>query len=62
MNKKWLEAIKSGYDCSGDTVFLGCGMLDGEVSPEAVVQIPLAMMNRHGLIAGACRESGKSPH
>ncbi len=53
MNKKWLESIKSGYACSGDTVFLGCGMLDGEISPEAVVQIPLAMMNRHGLIAGA---------
>ena len=28
-------------------------MHDGEVAPEAVVQVPLSMMNRHGLIAGA---------
>ena len=29
------------------------GVLDGKVVAEAVVQIPLRMMNRHGLIAGA---------
>jgi DNA helicase HerA-like ATPase len=26
---------------------------DGEVHPDAAVRIPLAMMNRHGLVAGA---------
>jgi DNA helicase HerA-like ATPase len=28
-------------------------MLDGEIVPAAVVQAPISMMNRHGLIAGA---------
>ncbi len=31
----------------------GPGMLDGALVPEAAVRLPLAMMNRHGLIAGA---------
>ena len=28
-------------------------MLDGELHQDAAVRIPLAMMNRHGLVAGA---------
>ena len=31
----------------------GRGVLDGAVVPEAVVRLPLRMVNRHGLIAGA---------
>ena len=34
-------------------VGLGRGVLDGTTHPDAVVQIPAAMCNRHGLIAGA---------
>jgi DNA helicase HerA-like ATPase len=45
--------VADAYKTSGAAVDLGRGVHDGAVSPEAVVQIPLAMMNRHGLIAGA---------
>jgi len=46
-------AIQKAYTASGPTVDLGRGVHEGVVVPEAVVQIPLAMMNRHGLVAGA---------
>jgi len=45
--------IQAAYTAEGATVDLGRGVHDGAVAPEAVVQIPLAMMNRHGLVAGA---------
>jgi DNA helicase HerA-like ATPase len=45
--------IASGYATSGAAVGLGRGMLDGATHPDAVVQVPVAMCNRHGLIAGA---------
>jgi DNA helicase HerA-like ATPase len=35
------------------TIELGRGVHEGELHADAVVRIPLAMMNRHGLIAGA---------
>ena len=55
MGKKELfaKSISEGYLCKGDHITLGCGMIDGEVIPEAIVNIPLRTMNRHGLIAGA---------
>jgi len=55
MDKKeqFIETIKNGYTFKGETIKIGAGMLDGEVIPEAEVFIPLATMNRHGLIAGA---------
>jgi DNA helicase HerA-like ATPase len=55
MDKKqdFINAIKTGYTFKGETIKIGAGMLDGEVIPEAEVFIPLATMNRHGLIAGA---------
>src|SRR3954471_23340132 len=46
-------AIASAYKFEGPTLALGRGVHDGKVAPEAVVQVPLAMVNRHGLIAGA---------
>src|SRR5215207_1113942 len=45
--------ITNAYTTEGPAVVLGRGMLDGAVQPSAVVQVPAAMMNRHGLIAGA---------
>ena len=45
--------IAAAYATDGPAIDLGRGVLDGAVVPEAVVQVPLAMMNRHGLIAGA---------
>jgi DNA helicase HerA-like ATPase len=45
--------IAAAYATEGDAVELGRAMLGGETFPEAVVQVPAAMCNRHGLIAGA---------
>lgn len=45
--------ISAGYASDGEALRLGAVMLDGQVYGEAPIRIPLAMMNRHGLIAGA---------
>jgi uncharacterized protein len=45
--------IAAAYATDGPALELGRAMLTGEVHPEAVVQVPAAMCNRHGLIAGA---------
>ncbi len=45
--------IATAYAAEGKALELGRGMLDGETHTDAVVQIPAAMVNRHGLIAGA---------
>jgi DNA helicase HerA-like ATPase len=47
------KAIAAAYTADGPTVDLGRGVHEGKLAPEAVVQIPLKMMNRHGLVAGA---------
>ncbi|RZL39783.1 MAG: DUF853 family protein [Pedobacter sp.] len=47
------EKIKTSYAPLGASIYLGAGILDGEVLAEAEVNLPLRMMNRHGLIAGA---------
>ncbi len=49
----FLEAVKGGYSFKGESARIGAAMLDGEVIAEAEVFMPLKMMNRHGLIAGA---------
>jgi uncharacterized protein len=46
-------AIAAAYATKGGVVELGTGMLGGALVPEAAVRLPLATMNRHGLIAGA---------
>lgn len=45
--------IEAAYKVDGAAVDLGRGVHDGAVVAEAVVQVPLSMMNRHGLVAGA---------
>jgi hypothetical protein len=47
------DTIATAYRADGPVVELGRGVHDGAVVPEAVVQVPLKMVNRHGLIAGA---------
>ncbi len=49
----FIEKIKASYSPSGAYIYLGAGMLDGETLADAEVNVPLRMMNRHGLIAGA---------
>ena len=55
----FLKNIQDGYTFKGRFINLGGAMLDGEVVPDAMVRLPLKMMNRHGLIAGATG-SGKT--
>ncbi|MGO2541220.1 MAG: helicase HerA-like domain-containing protein [Specibacter sp.] len=48
-----IPVLQAGYTFSGSSIALGAAIVDGEVHPEAQVALPLAMMNRHGLVAGA---------
>ena len=53
MSDEFGKTIAAAYAAEGPAVDLGRGVHEGELAPEAVVQIPLRMMNRHGLVAGA---------
>ena len=53
------KIIDGGYTFKGGSIDLGAAMLNGEVLSNSLVRIPLKMMNRHGLIAGATG-SGKT--
>ena len=48
-----VAAVTAGYSFEGPALELGGLMLDAERLSEARVRIPLAMLNRHGLVAGA---------
>lgn len=52
-NDVQLEAIKNGYAFDGATINLGVALSNGDPQPDVRVCLPLSMMNRHGLIAGA---------
>ncbi|WP_279106124.1 helicase HerA-like domain-containing protein [Gordonia paraffinivorans] len=47
------QSIAAGYAFTSTSLELGSVSVDGQVDPAAAVRIPLAMMNRHGLVAGA---------
>ena len=49
----FLNQIATGYTSKGESIILGCAMLDGETISDAQVKIPIKTLNRHGLIAGA---------
>ena len=49
----FIEKVTASYSPKGAFIFLGAGLLEGEVIAGAKVNLPLKMMNRHGLIAGA---------
>ena len=53
MNSDVLNAARTSFPASHDTVTLGAVVHEGECHPEPLVTLPLSMMNRHGLIAGA---------
>ncbi|MDO5740842.1 MAG: DUF853 family protein [Ornithinimicrobium sp.] len=50
-----IDLIREGYAFTEPSIVLGAARADdgGAVVPEAVVRLPLASMNRHGLVAGA---------
>ena len=47
-----VERIRAGYAFDGPALEMGA-LVNGEALPGVQVRIPLAMMNRHGLVAGA---------
>ena len=57
--EKFIASINTSYSMSGSTIYLGAGILDGEIIGEAKVNLPLRMMTRHGLVTGATG-SGKT--
>src|SRR5262245_23268403 len=59
MDQKLLEACRSAFDSTGPALTLGAPMYGTECLAEPLVRVPIAMTNRHGLIAGATG-TGKS--
>src|SRR6188768_3059087 len=53
MDEKVISAARDAYAESGPTLTLGAIVHEGVSHPEPLIRVPLAMMNRHGLIAGA---------
>src|SRR5687767_9264999 len=57
--EKFIASINKSYTTSLPSIYLGAGILAGEIIPGAKVNLPLRMMNRHGLVTGATG-SGKT--
>lgn len=47
------QRIAAGYAVQGQALELGTVVIDGQADPTAQIRIPLATINRHGLVAGA---------
>src|ERR1700760_2462157 len=47
------QQIAAGYAVGGQALELGTVVIDGKTDPKAQIRIPLATVNRHGLVAGA---------
>lgn len=56
---KFTEAVIRSYAFSNASIYLGAGVLEGEILADAKVNLSLRMMNRHGLVTGATG-SGKT--
>lgn len=52
MDSAFLDDVRAAFPTT-NAVILGAPMRDGEIHPEPLVRLPLGMLNRHGLIAGA---------
>ncbi|MFI6584838.1 helicase HerA-like domain-containing protein [Embleya sp. NPDC050493] len=48
-----IAAITAGYAFTGPALELGAAVVEGAARPQAQVRVPLAVLNRHGLVAGA---------
>jgi len=53
MDRKVVESAREAFAGDAPALTLGAPLHGGECHPECLVRIPLAMMNRHGLIVGA---------
>ncbi|KJC64031.1 helicase HerA-like domain-containing protein [Agreia bicolorata] len=47
-----VEAVRAGYDFAGEALQMGA-LVNGEAIADVQVRIPLGMITRHGLVAGA---------
>jgi len=52
VDEQFLAEVRRAFPTDG-ALTLGAPMREGEIHPEPLVRIPLGMLNRHGLIAGA---------
>lgn len=57
--EKFIESINKSYTIAGSSIYLGAGIYEGTIHAPAKVNLPLRMMNRHGLVTGATG-SGKT--
>jgi len=57
--QEFITAINKSYAFGTESIYLGAGILQDEIIPEAKVSLSLKMMNRHGLVTGATG-SGKT--
>ncbi len=48
-----IESVKTGYAFDGPALELGSLVVDTTARPDVAVRIPLGMVSRHGLVAGA---------
>lgn len=53
MNPRVIDTVTGLYPSSPQSIILGAVVHEGECHPAPLISIPLSMMNRHGLIAGA---------
>jgi len=53
MTDDTVQTITKGYTFNEEVMELGVLMVDGNPVPDAKIRIPISMLNRHGLIAGA---------
>ena len=53
MDAKVIAAAQAAFPAGTNAITLGAVVHNNECNPQPIVSIPLSMMNRHGLIAGA---------
>jgi DNA helicase HerA-like ATPase len=53
MSSTKAAGLAKAYDIEGPALELGSVVIDSEPHPDARVRMPLSMLNRHGLVAGA---------
>src|SRR6187549_175866 len=57
--ENFIASIGKSYTTNLPSIYLGAGVYQGEIVPDAKVNLALRMMNRHGLVTGATG-SGKT--
>jgi hypothetical protein len=53
MDAKLIAAARATFPASAESIVLGAPLSGTEALPEPLVRVPLSMLNRHGLVAGA---------